>query len=181
MSLYLFVFAFLIVLEKVSCENPYRILEIAPYDSMEDVKRVCKELAKIYHPDKYKGDKEEARTKFDRIQKACKEIKDLRNDEKEGNSGINYALKKCILSIAISVIAIMIGYYFSMFFFKFYSYVLKFSIVCSITFFVIDCFLAHYFESEEEQYSYSLLIALLIISFGWIKDYVLGSNNVRSA
>ena len=46
--------------------------------------------------DKYKGDKDEARVKFDKIQKACKEIKDSRPDENDGESGINKAISKCI-------------------------------------------------------------------------------------
>lgn len=174
MKLYLLVLAIFFVLEQVISENAYRILGLAPYYSMQEVKKTCKKLAKIYHPDKYKGDKEEARSKFDRFQKACKEIKDSRLEEKEDESGFKVALKRCLGYIAISVLAIFIGYYFSMFLFKFFNYIFKFSIVSVTTFFIIDCFLAHYFESEEEQFGYSLLLAILIISLGSIKNYFLG-------
>ena len=59
-------------------ENPYRVLKVAPYYSMADIKFAYKELIKLNHPDKIKGNKQEARKNFERIQKAYEEIKNLR-------------------------------------------------------------------------------------------------------
>ena len=177
MNVYLLITIILIVFEKIVCENPYRILGIAPYSSIEDVKNECKKLMKIYHPDKFKGDKDEARVKFDRIQKACKEIKDSRPDEKEGESGINNAIYRCIKSIILSAICITIFYYFSMFLYKFSAYTLKFSILGTITFLTIEFFFAHFFESEENQYGFSFLLTILLSSSESIKNYFYGKKS----
>ena len=177
MNVYLLIIIILIVFEKIVCENPYRILGLAPYSSIEDVKNECKKLMKIYHPDKFKGDKDEARVKFDRIQKACKEIKDSRPDEKEGESGINNAIYRCIKSIILSAICITIFYYFSMFLYKFSAYTLKFSILGTITFLTIEFFFAHFFESEENQYGFSFLLTILLSSSESIKNYFYGKKS----
>ncbi len=164
------------ITENIVCENPYRVVGMAPYNSIEEIKTRCKKLVKTYHPDKYKGDKDEARVKFDRIQKACKEIKDSRSDEKEDESGLGSALKKCMISCFVSVICILISYYFLLFVYRFFAFTMNFFIAISVLFFVTDAFFAHYFESEEMQYMTVLLIALTLVSWKWIKSKIVGTR-----
>lgn len=163
----------------ILCENPYRIIGLAPYNSIEEVRTKCKKLVKTYHPDKYKGDKDEARLKFDRIQKACKEIKDSRSDEKDDESGFTTALKKCILSCIVSLLIIFFTYYFIMFIYKFYNFTMKFFIVISLLFFIVDSFFAHYFEDEGMQYLTVFLMALTLVSFKWIKMKIFGNGTTN--
>jgi preprotein translocase subunit Sec63 len=173
--------AFLYALNFVAAENPYRTIGMAPYNSIEEIKTKCKKLVKTFHPDKYKGDKNEARSKFDKVQKACKEIRDSRSDEDESTTGFNSALKKCIGSIIVSIIVTLLGYFFTMFLFKFFAYTMKFSIIAAITFFIVDNFFAHQFDSEEAQYGWTFLIAVFIVSLGWIKDIIFGKLAQRAA
>lgn len=179
MKVFVFLTVLLTIAKQIISENPYRILEIAPYFSMNEVKIVCHKLKKLYHPDKFKGDKELAREKFNKIQKACKEIKESRPDEAEDKetNGIYHSLRKCLISICISVGVIIILYFFSLFLLKFFGYFMKFFIIFAISFFLIDGFLAHHFEAEESQYFYTFLLALVGTSSGWMRDYFFGKKN----
>lgn len=165
-----------LITENIVCENPYRVVGMAPYNSMEEIRARCKKLVKTYHPDKFKGDKEEARYKFDRIQKACKEIKDSRSDEKDDESGFGSAFKKCLTSCLVSVVCILISYYFLLFTYRFLAFTLNFIITISVLFFVTDAFFAHYFESEEMQNMTVLLVALSLVSWKWLKNKIFGTG-----
>lgn len=169
MRIYLVFAAFLCFASVVLSENPYRVIGMAPYNSMEEIKNKCKKLVIKFHPDKYKGDKNEARAKFDKVQKACKEIKESRGEEDESTTGFEAAMKKCLSSIIVSVILIVMAYFFTMFLHKFFSYTMKFSLISSTTFFVIDSFYAHHFENEEAQYTWSFLISVFILCLDWFR------------
>ena len=64
-------------------EKYYKILELEPNASKEDIKRAYKKLAMKYHPDKNQDDKETAENKFKEISEAY-EI--LSNPEKYRNN-----------------------------------------------------------------------------------------------
>jgi DnaJ-class molecular chaperone len=64
-------------------EKYYKILELQPNASKEDIKRAYKKLAMKYHPDKNQDDKDKAENKFKEISEAY-EI--LSNPEKYRNN-----------------------------------------------------------------------------------------------
>ena len=148
MNVYLLITIILIVFEKIVCENPYRILGIPPYSSIEEVKNRCKW--------RYYYDYE-----FDEIQEACKNIMDSRPNEKDGERRTNVA-KECINSIISSVICVYIFYFFSMLLYKISKYTLKFSIFGIITFVTIEYFFVHLFKSQDLQYGFSFAITILL-------------------
>ena len=55
--------------------NPYRVLGISPFSSMNKIKKRYRELVKKYHPDKNPGDKS-AEEKFKEISEAYEVLKD---------------------------------------------------------------------------------------------------------
>jgi len=167
------------LLSFVRVENPYRVIGMAPYHSIDDIKEQCKSLVRTYHPDKYKGSKEEARKKFDKIQKACKEIKESRGEDDETASGFSIALKKCVTSIIAAIVVIIAVYFFSKLLFKFWTYAMKFLIIYAIVYFVNDNFFSHYWETEEEQHGFTFVCAALLSSLGWAKNYFFPNSDIK--
>ena len=154
-------------------ENPYRVLKVAPYYSMTDIKKAYKEMIKLNHPDKIKGNKQEARKNFERIQNAYEELK--KSSKKDGG-GLKGALSDCFHSILTFFTVLNICYYVLKslpriieiifgFVDKLY-YVLRGSL---FTYCVIDSFFPHYFDEENMKYLASggipLLLSLLFKEF----------------
>jgi len=158
-------------------ENPYRILGIAPWYTMTEIKDEYHRLMKIIHPDKVQGvkEKEEARRKFDKIQRAYLEIKEARNEEKGDSqvSGLYLAIKKCFYSIIIVIIGIYIAFYFFVFMNYIYTLFLKYMLLFWVFFFTIETFFAHYFPEEEFQY---LITLILTIAVGKFHSYLLNKK-----
>ena len=67
-------------------EDPYKVLDVSPDASDEEIKRAYRRLAKKYHPDLNPGDQEAAR-KMQEVNQAYERIK---NPEKTWNSGGYY-------------------------------------------------------------------------------------------
>ena len=67
-------------------KNYYDILGVTPDASLETIKFTYKALAKIYHPDTYKGDKKYAESKMKEINQAyvCLSNKTLRKKYDDG-------------------------------------------------------------------------------------------------
>jgi DnaJ family protein C protein 8 len=59
--------------------NPFEVLQIDPYASIEDVKKKYRKLSMYVHPDKNNHDKERAQVAFEAVNRAYK----LLSDEKE--------------------------------------------------------------------------------------------------
>lgn len=162
-----FVYSILIFLltlvNSVYTENPYRILNTSPFLSQKDIKKVYKKLSKKTHPDLAKFYERDNRKKVHaRIQKAWEEIKDSRANENENRNGFIIACKRTIVNITISSVVIVIIYLFTLFVHRVVSYVLKFSLILVAVFFFFDNMLGHLFEKEDDQYTYSFLVALVI-------------------
>ena len=86
-------------------EDPYKILEVSPDASDEEIKKAYRRLAKKYHPDRNPGDEEAAR-KMQEVNAAYEQIK---NPEKAqagrgyggyGNYGDNYNTDDRYLMVA---------------------------------------------------------------------------------
>ena len=71
-------------------QNPYKVLGIAPDASDEDVKRAYRELARKYHPDRYKDNDlaELAGEKMKEINAAYEEIQQMRTRGKGTGDGL---------------------------------------------------------------------------------------------
>ena len=69
-------------------KNPYKVLGVSPQASDEEIKRVYRELARKYHPDRYqeKDLSELASEKMKEINAAYEEIQQLRAREKSEES-----------------------------------------------------------------------------------------------
>ncbi len=69
--------------------NYYQILEIDRNASQEDIKNAYKKLALKWHPDKNKGNKEEAEIKFREMTKAYKILSDEESRKKYDKTGVS--------------------------------------------------------------------------------------------
>ncbi len=70
--------------------NPYKILEVSPSASNEEIKKAYRELSRKYHPDSYAGNPlaELAEEKFKEVQEAYDQImKERENGSNPYNSG----------------------------------------------------------------------------------------------
>jgi curved DNA-binding protein CbpA len=148
-------------------ENPYRVLKVAPYYSMADIKKAYKELIKKSHPDKIKGDKQEARKNFERIQKAYEKIK----KEKKNNDGGGLwgAAKECFENTLSFLTVINIGYYLlkilprileRIFQLADYGYYLLRG--TGLIFAIIYSFFPHYFDDDFVKLTASFIITFVI-------------------
>ena len=63
-------------------ENYYELMDLPRGAPVADVKRAYKRLSRVYHPDKYEGDAEEANAMFIKIKRAY----DLSNAETNGGT-----------------------------------------------------------------------------------------------
>ena len=166
----------LICISQVSAENPYRVLGVSKYSSMSHIKKVYKELAKKYHPDKNKGKSEEEtleiRKKFYAIQSAFETIKE------EKGLGINSAadgdqyeseldLMNSMITTAITTLLYLAVLYTVYYFFAFIMGVLDFLFnyffYTCIVHAVIDLFFSHNFDSAESQTVATIFTSLIIV------------------
>lgn len=86
----------------VTLEEAYRVLELEPGASEEDVKRQYKKLALKTHPDKNPGN-EEAHKKFLLISESYKRITDpdsFKDDEDEDGAEVSCAARFSVLTAA---------------------------------------------------------------------------------
>jgi DnaJ-class molecular chaperone len=56
--------------------NPFQVLQIDPYASIEEVKRKYRKLSTYVHPDKNPNDKERAEIAFEAVNRAYKMLED---------------------------------------------------------------------------------------------------------
>ena len=73
-------------------KNPYEVLGISPNASDEEIKRAWRELARKYHPDKYRDSDlaDLAAEKMKEINAAYEEIQKMRAGKSSGTSGSSY-------------------------------------------------------------------------------------------
>ena len=158
-------------------DNPYRVLRLPPWSTMEDIKKKYNELVKKYHPDKNKenpGNK----AKFIRIQKAYERLKKqrkLEKLEKENNPNFEYeeeifedspflnALYDVIQTISIFVLFWGFLYYLFTWSYRFLSLIWSPVLYMMVVFLFIDRLFPHYFKNSSHQYTFSFLIGVLII------------------
>jgi hypothetical protein len=139
-------------------ENPYRVLELAPWSSIEVVRKRYNELAKKYHPDMKTG----SNSKFMKIQSAYEQIKSARklNDEEDN------LLKNIVSDFFYSVISVFLilgsCYLISWSCFKFFEYIWKFVTTIIIAFLFMDKFMPHFFKTSGSQTMASLALGLIL-------------------
>jgi hypothetical protein len=139
-------------------ENPYRVLEIAPWSSMEVVRKRYNELAKKSHPDMKSG----SSSKFMKIQSAYEQIKSARKLNDEDDSLLKNIFFDFLYSV-ISVFSIMGScYLISWACFKFFEYIWKFVTTIIIAFLFIDKFLPHFFKTSGSQTMASIALGLIL-------------------
>lgn len=56
--------------------NPFQVLQIDPYASIEEIKRKYRKLSTYVHPDKNPNDKERAEIAFEAVNRAYKMLED---------------------------------------------------------------------------------------------------------
>ena len=73
-------------------KNPYEVLGVSPNASDEEVKRAWRELARKYHPDKYRDSDlaDLASEKMKEINAAYEEIQKMRSGQSSGNTSSGY-------------------------------------------------------------------------------------------
>jgi DnaJ-related protein SCJ1 len=83
-----FVVSLLIIISNVICDKDlYKILEVQRNASANEIKRKYRELTKIHHPDKNKGNKE-ASAKFSEIAEAYEILSDPKKRRKYDRGGM---------------------------------------------------------------------------------------------
>ena len=130
-------------------QNPYRILGLPPWTSMEKIKKKHKELVKKYHPDKSEGNREI----FESIQQAFEKIKKERKEtEEDENLSFSSVVKGTISKVLNIEVLFVAAYSVSYITFKFQSliYVPLFYMIISFT--IIDNLFAHFFSEEIIEY-----------------------------
>jgi len=134
---------------------------------MADIKKAYKELIKKNHPDKIKGDKQEARKNFERIQKAYEKIKKEKKNNEGG--GLWGAAKECFENTLSFLTVINIGYYLlkilprileRIFEFADYGYYLLRG--TGFIFAIIYSFFPHYFDDDFVKLVASFIITFII-------------------
>ena len=72
--------------------DPYKVLGVSPSASDEEIKKAYRDLARKYHPDKYKDTdlKDMAEEKMKEVNEAYEEIKKIRSGKANNNGNNNY-------------------------------------------------------------------------------------------
>ena len=130
-------------------QNPYRILRLPPWTSMEKIRKKHKELAKKYHPDKSEGNRE----KFELIHQAFEKIKKERKEMEENeNLSFSSVVKGTISKVLNIEVLFVAAYSISYITFKFQSLIYFPLFYMIISFTIIDNLFAHFFSEEIIEY-----------------------------
>ena len=72
--------------------DPYKVLGVSPSASDDEIKKAYRDLARKYHPDKYKDTdlKDMAEEKMKEVNEAYEEIKKIRSGKANNNGNNNY-------------------------------------------------------------------------------------------
>ena len=165
---------------EIFADNPYHVLKIAPWSSMETIKKKYNELVKKFHPDKKFGSSE----KFRKIQSAYEKVKDLRkNDEESEPYGILVNLFIEFLTYYFVYLLVFIClYYFFYGLFKFFEYTWRLYVCMGISFLFIDKFFTHLFSEIGNQYLFSIMLGFFLMYFRKISDMIkkiFGGENTK--
>jgi hypothetical protein len=157
-------------------DNPYRVLRLPPWSTMEDIKKKYNELVKKYHPDKNKENSGN-KAKFIYIQKAYERLKkqrkleklekennpDFEDDEVFGDNPFLNAVFDVIKTISLFVVFWGFLYYLFTWSYRFFILIWSPVLYMMATFLFIDRLFPHYFKNSGAQYLFSFFIGLVII------------------
>lgn len=140
--------------------NPYRVLGIAPWSSMKEIKVRYRNLVKKYHPDKAQGTHEQ----FIRIHNAYEEIKQKRNEKEDSDEKrpISSLLLHTIKDIVSSQIVFVILFVISYLLYKFQSWIIKPMTYMVLSFSFFRIVLPHIFSNTIEQYMVSFIVGCFL-------------------
>lgn len=152
-----------LILTSSSKKNPYRVLEVPAYSSLQEIKISYRRLSQKYHPDKNKDEKMKER--YLEINEAYENLK-----QKRGFNDSNEDKDSYLLNLITESIGIIIGIYI---FNKVQIRILKaitwlleniasFFLVFFSVFYLIERFLCHLFVDEVYQWLISFIISLFI-------------------
>lgn len=169
-----------LTLSVVSCfnfnelyENPYRLMKIAPWSTLDQIKSHYKKEVRINHPDRG-GDSE----KFIRLQRGWDLMKEVKKEDtpEEGedpktdterfttyvSETISYALVGAIILWLVSVISSVV--------YKIYMCSWKFVMYLFVTYMFVDRLVPHYFNSDLEEGGAIFLIAFCLYNVGKVRN-----------
>jgi hypothetical protein len=175
-------------------DNPYRVLRLPPWSSLEDIKKKYNELVKKYHPDKNKENSGNA-AKFMQIQKAYERLKkqrrleqlekeknqDLEDEDMFGDSPFLNAVVDTIKTISYFMLFWGGLYYLLLWTYKVFNFIWSPVFYMMVTFLFIDRLFPHYFKNSRAQYIFSFLVGLLIINRNRIYNKIVGGGDVSNS
>lgn len=149
--------------------NPYRVLGISPFSSMNKIKKRYRELVKKYHPDKNKGHAEQFRL----IQKSFEEIKKKRSDD-DSDIDITFGalVKETIKDILLAEFFFALFYGVAYVCYTFSNWTLKFFAYQMISFTFFENVLPHFFNNILEQYAISLIVGLMLYGQNYLFKFI---------
>jgi len=154
-------------------QNPYRILGIEPWSSIEKIKEVYHKKILETHPDKIKGKTKE----FIEIQNAYQNIKEYRKKHK--NISLKKIIYKTFKDTFITCVIFIIFYFFSFLSYKIQSKLFKPLIIQIITFNFFDTFIPHWFNNYFHQYLNAFFIGIVIYVLLLIIKKIKNKNNIK--
>lgn len=145
--------------------NPYRVLGIAPWKSMKEIKKRYNSLLLKYHPDKSKRDTAEQfrliQTSYEKIKKERSE-KGLLEDSIEELTFFDIA-KKTISQIIWIEIIFSVIYYSTKFWYDLQYYLFRPLFVLIGVYAIIDRVIPHYFYDGFYEFIWICIISSIII------------------
>ena len=154
-------------------QNPYRILGIEPWSSIEKIKEVYHKKILETHPDKIKGKTKE----FIEIQNAYQNIKEYRKKHK--NISLKKIISKTFKDTFMICIIFIIFYFFSFLSYKIQSKIFKPLIIQIITFNFFNIFIPHWFNNYFHQYLNAFFIGIVIYVLLLIIKKIKNKNNIK--
>lgn len=153
--------------------NPYRVLGIQKYSTMNEIKSAYKKLARQYHPDRHQNDPnlDEVKEKMRKINEAYEMLKnkpedvDLDSDETKEEE-IPFTFEEKIKYILKATIVAWITNFLYYHILKGLYHVLDVATCIGTTsiatFMVLEKYFAHEFDKLEETAAYAIIVAIPI-------------------
>jgi len=162
----------------IEIKNPYRVLGVAPYNSMTYIKKVYKDLVLLTHPDKCKEDCENAKKRFYDVQEAYKEIKNVKEKGNGGeySNGLGSILYKIFFDSSEYNFLLIVLFYALYWIYKFLENIFDYLFYSIIFYFVIEHLFTNIIDDFEDQLKASMVLSIALVLFISYKK----SNNVEN-